>query len=252
MNKNKEEKNYCVYLHTVLQKTSGYKYKKYYVGITNDIKKRWECNGIKYKNQVFYNAIQKYGWDNIKHRVLYKNLTKEKAMELEKKMIIKYDSKVGHKGYNVSDGGEIGSQKRKNTRNIYCIDTNQFFLNPLIAESITEESRYTILNKCVTHKNKNGNCAIKKGYRYCFADEAYKYIQNLKSCQNILVNVTTKQCNTNRYFMNKNNLKSRVRIKTIEQYLDFIDRGLEHRDIYILLNDYLYLFDTIKFGENQE
>ena len=25
-----EEKNYCVYLHTVLQKVSGYKYKKYY------------------------------------------------------------------------------------------------------------------------------------------------------------------------------------------------------------------------------
>ena len=102
----KKESNYCVYLHTVNKTVSGYNYKKYYVGITNNIKKRWAYNGANYKGQIFYRAIEKYGWDNIKHTILYDNLTKEEALQKEKEMIIKYHSKLGDRGYNVTDGGE--------------------------------------------------------------------------------------------------------------------------------------------------
>lgn len=36
-------------------------------------------NGNRYnKSTVFYKAIQKYGWDNIIHEILYSDLTKEK------------------------------------------------------------------------------------------------------------------------------------------------------------------------------
>ena len=97
---------YCVYLHIIPKSVTGYKHKKYYVGITKDINRRWVYNGEQYKGQIFYNAIQKYGWNNIKHKILYTNLSKEKAMELEKKMIVKYRSKIDDMGYNVSDGGE--------------------------------------------------------------------------------------------------------------------------------------------------
>ena len=127
--------------------------KKYYVGITNNIEKRWESKGKKYKGQVFYNAIQKYGWDNIKHTILYKNLTKEKAMQKEKEMIIKYHSKVGDKGYNVSDGGEYIIEKRRNAYNIFCITTKEFFHSSTIAEKYLKESKYTITSKCNYHKN---------------------------------------------------------------------------------------------------
>ena len=61
MTKEGSENNYSVYVHTA---PSG----KMYVGITKQKPEyRWGRNGIKYKTQVFYRAIEKYGWDNIDH-----------------------------------------------------------------------------------------------------------------------------------------------------------------------------------------
>lgn len=80
---------------------------KYYVGITSKTpEKRWQ-NGYGYKGQVFYKAIEKYGWDNFEHEVIASNLTKEEAENFEKILIQKLDSFVGHNGYNVSVGGGI-------------------------------------------------------------------------------------------------------------------------------------------------
>lgn len=67
-----EGNNYCVYKHT---SPSG----KVYIGQTSiNPLDRWQ-NGKGYKKQAFYNAIKKYGWENIKHEILYDNLTKEEA-----------------------------------------------------------------------------------------------------------------------------------------------------------------------------
>lgn len=58
---------------------------KIYVGITKlSVKARWGKNGALYKRQYFYRAIQKYGWDNIKHEIMFENLTKEEAEAKEK------------------------------------------------------------------------------------------------------------------------------------------------------------------------
>ena len=84
--------NYYVYRHT---SPSG----KIYIGITfRNPKVRWGKNGIYYKSNVkFYNAILKYGWDNIKHEVLLSKCTKEEAIVFEKLLIAHY---------NIADGGE--------------------------------------------------------------------------------------------------------------------------------------------------
>ncbi len=97
------KKNYVLYLHTV---PNG---KRYY-GITmQKPKKRWN-NGKGYlNNQYFTNAINKYGWDNIKHEVLLVGLTKHEAQELEKYMIQWYDTANRKYGYNLSTGGEGGN-----------------------------------------------------------------------------------------------------------------------------------------------
>ena len=80
-----EEKNYCVYLHSF---PNG----KKYVGITKDIEKRW-TNGLGYKdNSAMWSAIIKYGWDNIEHKILAKNLTKASALEIERVEIQNFDS----------------------------------------------------------------------------------------------------------------------------------------------------------------
>lgn len=105
----KKQKGWCVYMHTT---PSG----KKYVGITSyTTTTRWGCDGGRYKrNPYFWNAIQKYGWDNIKHEVLYENLTEEEAKEAEIRLIAQYDASNPAFGYNMTKGGE-GTSGRKRT-----------------------------------------------------------------------------------------------------------------------------------------
>lgn len=75
---------YFVYKHTT---PSG----KVYIGITcQRLSQRW-ANGKGYKCQrLFANSIKKYGWDNIKHEILFEELTKEQAEQKEIELIAKY------------------------------------------------------------------------------------------------------------------------------------------------------------------
>ena len=61
---------------------------KYYVGITSKTpEERWR-NGFGYYTQsYFYNAIQKYGWDNFQHEIIAENLSGEEAKKFEIKLI---------------------------------------------------------------------------------------------------------------------------------------------------------------------
>lgn len=89
---------------------------KRYYGITsqkpND---RWK-NGKGYEyNKHFYNAINKYGWNNIEHTVLFNDLTEDEAKLLEQCYIVLYDTTNPNKGYNITLGGE-GSKGYKHTQ----------------------------------------------------------------------------------------------------------------------------------------
>ena len=92
---------YKLYKHT---SPSG----KIYIGITSmeSTNHRWK-NGEGYRNnEHFYNAIKKYGWDNIEHEILYSNLTKDEACLLEQCYIALYESNNPNFGYNNTLGGE--------------------------------------------------------------------------------------------------------------------------------------------------
>ena len=71
-----ENNNYSVYEHIT---PDG----MYYFGVTTDIKKRWKSNGVLYKTTSLQPYIDKYGWDNIQHQVLFTNQTKENALWIE-------------------------------------------------------------------------------------------------------------------------------------------------------------------------
>ncbi len=83
---------------------------KMYVGITSrSVSERWGKYGYRYKkNRHFWNAIMKYGWDNIKHEILATNLTLEEAGKLEQSLIQQYQLMDRRFGYNNTSGGEVG------------------------------------------------------------------------------------------------------------------------------------------------
>lgn len=99
------EKQFCVYMH--INKINN----KFYIGMTgNKAEKRWGSNGSNYSRQVhFWNAIQKYGWDNFEHIVLLDQLTKEEACKIEILLIALFDTQNPNYGYNMSAGGDGGT-----------------------------------------------------------------------------------------------------------------------------------------------
>lgn len=102
--------NWCVYCHTLLK--DGRKY----VGITsNKPKCRWH-RGLGYvNNQYFYRTIKKYGWEAFEHTILYSNLSKEEAEEIEMKLIKEWQTQDKRKGFNIREGGNA-SLNNKETR----------------------------------------------------------------------------------------------------------------------------------------
>ena len=74
------DSNYSVYQHVT---PDG----MYYFGQTNNIKRRWRNNGVEYKGTALQPYIEQYGWDNIKHIVLFKDQTRENALWIENFLI---------------------------------------------------------------------------------------------------------------------------------------------------------------------
>lgn len=97
----KRKDNYTIYMHK--NKSNN----KVYIGQTSlSPEKRW-LNGRGYKHcTTFYNAIQKYGWDNFEHIILRTNLTLSEANYWEEYYIKIYNSTNRKFGYNIRSGGE--------------------------------------------------------------------------------------------------------------------------------------------------
>lgn len=88
---------------------------KSYIGITSTKPEtRWGSRGQRYNEQPLMKyAINKYGWDNIQHLILFTNLTEEEAKKKEEELIEKYHTyyldPLGF-GYNMTMGGEGSKQ----------------------------------------------------------------------------------------------------------------------------------------------
>lgn len=84
---------------------------KIYIGKTKtSIEVRAGSNGIRYgTNTLVGRAIHKYGWDNVKKEILYSNLSKEWANNLERLLIAQLNSTNRMVGYNLTNGGDGGT-----------------------------------------------------------------------------------------------------------------------------------------------
>lgn len=104
---------YTVYQHK--NKING----KIYIDITMQVPEhRWR-HGEGYKSSPhFYAAIQKYGWDNFEHNILFQGLTKEEACLKEQQLIKKYNSMDRQYGYNSTSGGDIFTMNEETKQKI--------------------------------------------------------------------------------------------------------------------------------------
>lgn len=107
------DKKYIVYIHE-------FPNSKVYIGVTcRKPEYRWD-NGKGYaKNQrKIHNAILKYGWNNVKHKILYENLTRDQAEQKEIELIKFYNSTNDKYGYNIEKGGKLNKEISEETRTL--------------------------------------------------------------------------------------------------------------------------------------
>lgn len=103
---------YTVYKHTTPNN-------KVYIGITRQsLNNRWRRGKGYERCRLFNKAIQKYGWENIKHEVIKDNLTEQEALDMEIDQIKKYKSDTPEFGYNISHGGNYRGKCSEETKKI--------------------------------------------------------------------------------------------------------------------------------------
>lgn len=167
-----KEKKWCVYIHIAPNN-------KKYIGITcRHPEDRWRDGKGYFYNQHFTNAINKYGWENFYHDILFDNInTIEEACRLEQICIALFKTNNSNFGYNKTPGGLCGEKKNSDGDNnrvlkkVYCFETGKVYNNATIAGKdlgfINKQCGHNILNACREHKSYND-------YHFCFAEDLDK------------------------------------------------------------------------------
>lgn len=92
----------------------------HYYGVTSNIKHRWSGNGCMYKHSSLYPYIEKFGWENIQHKVLYENLSYNDALLIEDSLILSGREKGNcinkHRSGNVSKEDDYNKNQMKYIR----------------------------------------------------------------------------------------------------------------------------------------
>lgn len=245
-----EIRPYKLYVHTVPKEITGHPYDKYYVGIAKDIVARWGHEGNGYNRQVFYNAIQKYGWNNIKHEIVCDALTEKEAIEKEKEMIIKLDSFAGRHGYNLSFGEHGNRRMAKLESMVYCLEENRVYRNTNVASTYTGIPYERLRRKCIRAREtfdyeRNGD------YFYCYLPEYYK-IYNLKHDKRIAHNSGyVVYLKNNKIYPSVLRLNEVMKLKInrqkgcigISKYLEYLKKGKNVTKYALKLRDYLTLYE---------
>lgn len=139
---------------------------KKYIGITSRRPKARWGNGKNYHKETqsaMYHAIQKYGWENVEHKILYTDLTHDEACQKEQELIALYKTnccKYGKKyGYNMTDGGEgvsghPVSEKRRQWQRELCLSKDSPLYNA--REVVCDGIHYNSLEEFMRKNNVKG------------------------------------------------------------------------------------------------
>lgn len=159
--------NYKVYIHI-------FPNNKVYIGMTcQEPKERWKRGKAYKENRHLYNAINKYGWDNIEHKILFDNLEKEEAEQKEINLIKAYKANDNQYGYNIEYGGCHNGKTSEQTKKKISIANKGKHNSPATEFKkgqignraiITEE-----IKRKISEKNKGKHASVqtefKKGHK---------------------------------------------------------------------------------------
>ena len=127
---------YLVYMYT--NNING----KKYIGVTTNVKKRAGGRGGYYRGSPrFYNAIQKYGWENFEVSIIKDGLSKKEASTIEKDLISKFKTIDKNYGYNLQRGGFPENFKS------YSDDRNKRISDTLKQQRSSEEYRHIMASR---------------------------------------------------------------------------------------------------------
>ena len=105
---------------------------KCYIGMTKQsVERRWNGGHAYQHNEHLRNAINKYGWEAFDKEVLFISSSKTQAEDIERSLIVKYDSTNRLHGYNILPGGNVSDghteeTKRKISESVKRLQTDKF------------------------------------------------------------------------------------------------------------------------------
>lgn len=219
-----DDKFYYLYCHT--NKING----KKYIGISvQSPSRRWRKNGEGYDGcPKFYQAIQKYGWNNFDHEILLTELTQQEANEKEKEYIAKYDTIKN--GYNILAGG---FDKSANGDIIFQTKpVNQYSLDKKLIktwDSVTDIERVLKIN----HSSISAVCRRERITSYGYI---WRYTNDCDDINDIVIKTTYCQHNMknaqqrpiNQYDFQGNLIKQWKSINEASQSFDKVNTAISN------------------------
>ena len=109
------------------------------------------------KNLPIGRAINKYGWDNFQHTVLFSGLSENDAKMMEKTLIRELHTNVSEFGYNITDGGDgvCGYKHTQEAREKMSL-AMRGDKHPNYGKHIPQRTRQKIAEKLTGNKNPLG------------------------------------------------------------------------------------------------
>lgn len=155
---------------------------KVYIGCTKQsLTARWGRNGESYcSNLEFWNAIQKFGWDNIQHEVIAVESDRGRALELESELIHKHKATDSRYGYNKMAGPKYREESNQEFRQVKRLQSIENWSKPEYRALVSERVSQAKIGIHFTHEHRSniGKAKIRinlqKGQQAWIHDDAHE------------------------------------------------------------------------------